>query len=91
MNDQSYGGYLSLYVGTVRQMHEAGAGTRAIAEALYALGARASTSDPHVKPSKLSKAHHIKNLTLMTLFVLQRLGLRTRRKRLRWEDRHEQV
>ena len=39
----------------------------------------------------MSREHHIKNLRLMVLHVLQRLGLRTRRTRPRWEDRHEQV
>ena len=43
-------------------MHEAGHGTREIAEALFEDGARASTSDPNVPPFKLTREHHIKNL-----------------------------
>ena len=62
MNDESYGGYLSPHLDLIRAMHEAGHGTRAIAEQLFADGARASTSDPNVRPSKLSREHHIKNL-----------------------------
>ena len=85
----AYDGYLSPHLARIREMHEAGCDTREIAEALFADGARASTSDMRVPPFKLSRAHHIKNLRLMTLHVLQRLGLRTRRRRPRWEDRHE--
>ena len=89
--DIAYNGYLSPHLHRIREMHEAGCGTREIAEALFADGARASTSDPNVPMFKLTREHHIKNLRLMTLHVLQRLGLRTRRTRPRWEDRHEQV
>ena len=84
--DTAYDGYLSPHLDRIREMHEAGHGTREIAEALFKDGARASTSDPNVRPSKLSREHHIKNLRLMTLHVLQRLGLRTRRTRPRRED-----
>jgi hypothetical protein len=56
-------------------MHEAGANTREIAEALYAAGARANTSEPGIPPYKLRREHHITNLKMMTLFALQRLGL----------------
>jgi len=76
-----YSGYLSPHVDRIRSMHEAGADTRQIAEALYALGARASTSEPGVPSYKLPRRHHVQNLRLMVLHVLQRLGLRTRRKR----------
>ena len=67
-------------------MHEAGSSTRQIAEALFNDGARASTSDPNVRPFKLAREHHIKNLRMMVLHALQRLGLRTRRTRARRED-----
>jgi hypothetical protein len=81
-----YDGYLSPHLARIREMHEAGHGTRAIAEALFAEGVRASTSDPNVRPSKLSREHHVKNLRGMVLHALQRLGLRTRQTRPRRVD-----
>jgi hypothetical protein len=85
MTKMPYNGYLSPYVERIRTMHEGGAGTREIAEALYKLGARADTSDPNVPPYRMRRRHHVTNLRLMVLHVLQRLGLRTRRKRRpRW-------
>jgi hypothetical protein len=84
--DTAYDGYLSPHLDRIREMHEAGCGTREIAEALFNDGARASTSDPNVRPSKLSREHHVKNLRGMVLHTLQRLGLRTRQTRPRRED-----
>ena len=80
---KSYRGYLSGYVEQIRAMAVAGATTRAIAEELYRRGARADTTDSNV--ARMTRAHHIKNLRLMVLHVLQRFGLRTRHKRApRW-------
>ena len=91
--EQSYRGYLSPYVGRIRAMHHASAGTRAIAEALYKLGARSNTTDPNIP--RMQRAHHVTNLRLMILHVLQRLGLRTRHRRIsRWTKSlpaHDQV
>ena len=81
----NYCGYLSPYVDHIRRMHGEGAGTGKIADELYRLGARADTTDPNV--ARMTRAHHVKNLRLMTLHVLQRLGLRVRRKRpSRWSQ-----
>jgi hypothetical protein len=73
-----YQGYLAPHVERIRTMHEAGADTRAIAEELYRLGARASTTSPY---ERMRRDHHVVNLQGMVLHVLQRLGLRTRRRR----------
>jgi hypothetical protein len=79
---QSYRGYLSGYVEQIREMAAAGATTRAIAEEIYRHGARAGTTDLN---TRMRRAHHIANLRPMVLHILQRLGLRTRRKRApRW-------
>ena len=90
-----YNGYLSPHLDRIRALHGAGRDTREIAEELFKIGARADTSDPTVPRHKLRREHHIKNLRTMVLHVLQRLGLRTRRKRPRWleekEKPHEQV
>ena len=52
-------------------MHRTGvADTRAIAETLYRLGARSSTTDPNIP--RMQRAHHVGNLRLMVLHVLQR-------------------
>jgi hypothetical protein len=87
-----YRGYLSPYVERILAMHRDGADTRAIAEALYALGVRANTTDPNLR---MRRAQHVGNLRLMVLHVLQRHGLRTRRQRIpRWPKpsfTHEQI
>jgi hypothetical protein len=94
---RAYQGYLSPYVDRIRAMYLAGASTHEIAEALYKLGARASTSEPSVPHYRMRRAHHVANLRLMALYTLQRLGLRTRRKRTpRWSKSpsvtsHDQV
>ena len=80
---QGYSGYLSPHADRILAMHQDGAGTRAIAEALYQSGVRADTTSPYIL--KMQRAHHIANLRLMVLHMLQRHGLRVRRKRLqRW-------
>jgi hypothetical protein len=80
---QGYSGYLSPHVDRILAMHQDAANTRAIAEALYQSGVRSDTASPYVL--KMKRAHHINNLRLMVLHVLQRHGLRVRRKRLqRW-------
>ena len=92
--DPAYTGYLTPYLDRIRAMHGAGHGTREIADALYAAGARANTSAPGVPSYKLTKAHHIKNLRVLTLFALKRLGLRTRTRRNRSNierEDHEQI
>jgi hypothetical protein len=81
MMGQNYRGYLAPHVDRICAMHLAGAGTRTIAEALYQIGVRAETNDPNIPRHKMRHVHHVVNLRLMTLHVLQRLGLRTRRKR----------
>jgi hypothetical protein len=77
--ERSYRGYLSPHVERIRMMHLAGADTRTIAEELYHLGARAHSTNPYGQ--KMRRIHPVSNLRLMPLHVLQRLGLRTRRKR----------
>ena len=80
---QGYSGYLSPHVDRILAMHRHGADTRAIAAALYQRGARASTTNPNIP--RMQRTHHINNLRLMVLHVLQRHGLRVRRQRLqRW-------
>jgi hypothetical protein len=80
MNDlERYCGYLSPHVERIRAMHLAGADTSAIAEELYQRGVRAQTTNPYCP--KMRRIHHITNLQSMSLHVLQRLGLRTRRRR----------
>jgi hypothetical protein len=74
----NYRGYLTEHVERIRTMHLGGADTRTIAEELYRLGARATTN-PYVP--KMRRDHHVSNLRLMTLHVLRRIGLRTRRTR----------
>jgi hypothetical protein len=76
-----YTGYLSPHLTTIRELHGGGANTRQIAEALYRLGARACSSDLNPK-FKMSRAHHVANLRTMVLHVLQRCGLRARRRRI---------
>jgi hypothetical protein len=44
----TYRGYLLPHLDRIRQMHTDGADTRAIAEELYKLGARANTTDPNI-------------------------------------------
>jgi hypothetical protein len=74
----SYDGYLTEHVGLIRDCHQRRLSTRATAELLFANGARADSSEPGVR---LTPAHHIKNLRQMVLFVLNRLGLRERKRR----------
>lgn len=78
-----YTGYLSPHVDRILALHQDGAETRTIAEMLYQSGVRADTTNPYVLQMK--RKHHINNLRLMVLHVLQRHGLRLRRARLpRW-------
>jgi hypothetical protein len=80
---RSYRGYLASHVECIRAMHLAGANTRTIAEELYQRGVRAQTTNPYFP--KMRRIHHVANLRVMTLHVLHRLGLRTRRRRTqRW-------
>ena len=78
---QGYSGYLSPHVDRILAMHRDGADTRAIAAALYQLGARAE-HDRAPTFCRMQRTHHISNLRLMVLHVLQRQGLRVRRRRL---------
>jgi hypothetical protein len=80
MRGMKYAGYLAEHTDTIRDAYARGLGTRATAELLYEAGARANTSDPRVPAHALSREHHIANLRMMTLFVLQRLELRAPRK-----------
>ncbi len=75
-----YSGYLAAYVELIRALHEDGATTGAIAEALYAAGARARTSDP--RSGRLSRKQHLVNLRAMIIHVQRRLGLRIRHVRI---------
>ena len=68
---QTYRGYLDPHVDLICAMHRDGHSTRAIAEALYRLGARADTTDLFTT-TKMKREHHIKNLRLMVLHVLKR-------------------
>jgi hypothetical protein len=83
---RSYRGYLSPHVKTIYAMAEAGASTREIAEAVYAAGARSQTTDrPRRRPGrqlgdKIQRAQ-VRALRALVLHVLQRFGLRTRKKR----------
>jgi hypothetical protein len=72
-----YTGYLTAHLHLLRDSHARGAGTREIAELLYAAGARSDTSEPgeHV----LTYEHHIANLRTMALYALTRLGLPVRK------------
>jgi hypothetical protein len=79
---ESYSGYLAVHTSLIRTLHEGGASTRAIAEALYDAGARASTSSPSPAEMTMTRDEHIANLHGMTYYVLQCLGLRTRRIRI---------
>jgi hypothetical protein len=74
----SYDGYLAPHLDLIRERHARGANTREIAEALYMAGARADTSAPGV--FRLTRANHVENLRMMTLYALQRLQLRAPRK-----------
>lgn len=80
MEQLRYNGYLAPYADRIRLLHEHGASTREIAEALYALGVRAQTSDP-LRTKGMSREAHIINLQAMTIHVQRRLGLRIRRVR----------
>jgi hypothetical protein len=75
-----YTGYLAPHVDLIRTAHARGAGTGEIAGLLFEAGARASTSDPRAHAHELTRAHHVENLRMMTLYALQRLGLRAPRK-----------
>jgi hypothetical protein len=81
MSMSRYTGYLRQHVDCIVEMYGRGFSTGEIAQALYANGVRADTTDPNPK-YRMTRAHHVKNLRLMVLFVLQRLGLRTRRERI---------
>lgn len=70
----SYSGYLSPHLDLIRELHEKGAGTREIAERIYAGGARG------LNPG--SRERHLLNLQTMTLYALKRLGLHTPRLRV---------
>jgi hypothetical protein len=74
-----YTGYLATQTKLIRDLHEGGASTLDIASALYAVGVRAQTSNPY---DELNRAEQITNLRGMVIYVLQRLGLRTRRVRI---------
>jgi hypothetical protein len=76
----NYNGYLVAHVGRIRELHERGASTRGIAEALFEVGARAQTSGSG--PVEMSRTAHITNLQVMVIYVQQRLGLRVRRVRV---------
>ena len=81
MKNLGYNGYLAAHVECIRTLHESGASTAAIAEALYAAGARAQTSDPYPN-KKMDRAAHLVNLRAMVIHVQRRLGLRIRRVRV---------
>jgi hypothetical protein len=72
----AYAGYLSPFVDLLIEGHRAGLSTAALAERLYAAGARSDSSEPRAGP--LSKQHHIRNLRTMALYALVRLGQRAR-------------
>jgi hypothetical protein len=80
IDGQPYNGYLAPYVDRIRELHGRGATTRKIAETLFALGARAATSDPNPR-FKMSREHHVGNLRMMVLHVLNRLGLPSGRRK----------
>src|SRR5205823_2225152 len=80
MKNIGYSGYLAAHVELIRDLHGRGASTWAIAEALYAAGARADTSGPY--PVEMSRADHLVNLRGMVIYVQRRLGLRIRRARV---------
>jgi hypothetical protein len=70
----TYLGYLAPYLDRIRELHGCGATSREIAKALYAAGARAGTSDPDPN-FRMTRDHHIANLRMMVVHVLNRLGL----------------
>jgi hypothetical protein len=76
----SYAGHLAPHLDLIIDGHRRGLSIRDIAEALYAAGARAETSDPG-QLRQLSQAHHVVNLAAMVAYVLTRCGLRKRRSR----------
>src|SRR5436190_755853 len=80
MSDTAYNGYLAKYTAMIRDLHERGASTRAIAESLYEAGAGAQRSDPY--SIEMSRAEHVVNLRAVVIHVQRRLGLRTRRVRV---------
>jgi hypothetical protein len=80
MQSIPYAGYLAPHVGLIRELHERGASTWAIAEALYDAGARAQTSSPY--SVAMGRANHLTNLQGMVIYIERRLGLRTRRIRI---------
>src|SRR5262249_53870393 len=77
----TYTGYLAPHLDLILDGHARGLGTRAIAERLYALGVRASTSDGETSSRTLSPQEHLGNLQTMTGYVLLRVGLRQRHAR----------
>jgi hypothetical protein len=76
-----YTGYLAPHLDLIVEGHRRGLSTRAVAERLYAAGARARTSRP--QSYSLTEAFHLANLQAMALYVLCRLGLRQRQRRRR--------
>jgi hypothetical protein len=76
-----YTGYLAPHTELIIEAHRQGLSTRTIAEQLYTLGVRATTSEPLISPRTLSAAQHIANLRAMVLYAQIRLGLRARKSR----------
>jgi hypothetical protein len=72
----AYAGYLAKFADLLIEGHRAGLSTAALAERLYAAGARSDTSEPRAAP--LSKQHQIRNLRTAALYALVRLGQRAR-------------
>jgi hypothetical protein len=71
----TYTGYLSRHVDLLIAGHRQGLTAGELAEQLYALGARADSSEHGVVPTR--QQHH-RNLRSMVIYAQIRLGLRAR-------------